>query len=98
MLAKVLEWRAHPEDPRGPLGACGSPAEAGAGKSRQTSAPRDFLEPQRPDGDLVLPTPTTAASSQCLPLQHRFYLVVLGILQGQEVGSLGLQASLQGPS
>ena len=25
-------------------------------------------------------------------------LVVLGILQGQEVGSLGLQASLQGPS
>ena len=57
-----------------------------------------LLEPQRPDGDLVLPTPTTAASSQCLPLQHRFYLVVLGILQGQEVGSLGLQASLQGPS
>ena len=57
-----------------------------------------FLEPQRPDGDLVLPTPTKAASSQCLPLQHRFYLVVLGILQGQEVGSLGLQASLQGPS
>ena len=57
-----------------------------------------FLEPQRPDGDLVLPTPTMAASSQCLPLQHRFYLVGLGILQGQEVGSLGLQASLQGPS
>ena len=57
-----------------------------------------FLEPQRPDGDLVLPTPTRAASSQCLPLQHRFYLVGLGILQGQEVGSLGLQASLQGPS
>ena len=57
-----------------------------------------FLEPQRPDSDIVLPTPTKAASSQCLPLQHRFYLVVLGILQGQEVGSLGLQASLQGPS
>ena len=57
-----------------------------------------FLEPQRPDSDIVLPTPTKAASSQCLPLQHRFYLVVLGILQGQEVGSLGLQPSLQGPS
>ena len=57
-----------------------------------------FLEPQRPDGDLVLQTPTTAASALCLPLQHGFYPVVLGILQGQEVGSLGLQASLQGPS
>ena len=44
-----------------------------------------FLEPQRPDGDLVLQTPTTAASALCLPLQHRFYLVGL---DGWEARSL----------
>ena len=39
-----------------------------------------FLEPQRPVCDLVLPTPSTAASAQCLPLQHHFYLVMLEVL------------------
>ena len=39
-----------------------------------------FLEPQRPDGDLVLPSPSTAASAKCLPLQHHFYLVMLEVL------------------
>ena len=55
-----------------------------------------ILEPQRPHGDHALQTPTTAASAQCLPLQHLFYLVVLDILQ--EAGPLALQPGLQGPS
>ena len=57
-----------------------------------------FLQPQRPDGDPVLPTPTTAASAQCLPLQLRLFLVGLDILRGQDIGPPGLQPSLQGPS
>ena len=72
----------------------------GQAKATKYPLPRAvvFLEPQRPDGDLVLPTPTTAASALCLPLQHRFYLIVLDILRGQDVGTLGLHRSLQGPS
>ena len=54
-----------------------------------------ILEPQRPDGDHALLTPTMASSAQCLHLQHLFYLVVLDILQA--VGPLALQPSLQGP-
>ena len=42
-----------------------------------------FLEPQRPDGDLVLQTPTTAASALCLPLKHCFYLVVLDVCEAR---------------
>ena len=99
MLAKVLVVRAHPEDPRGPLGASSSPFEAGAGENHQTFPTHSlvFLEPQRPDYDHVLQRSTRAAFAQCLPLQHLFYPVVLEVLRGQDVGPLGLQPSLQGP-
>ena len=96
--AKVLGSGVHPEDAQGPLGVSPSPAGAGTGKTAKPPLPRTVVTmgPQRPEGDRILWAPTTATSALCLPLHSLLSLMVHVVLQGHDLGPLGLHPGLQG--
>ena len=98
--AKVLGSGVHPEDARGPLGISPSPVGAGTGNTAKLLFPRTVVTigPQRPEGDRILWAPTTATSALCLPLHSLLSPLLHVVLQGPDLGPLGLHPGLQRPS
>ena len=92
VLAKVLGSVVHPEDARGPLGISPSPVGAGTGNTAKLLFPRTVVPigPQRPEGDRILWAPTTATSALCLSLHSLLSPLVHVVLQGHDLGPLGL--------
>ena len=92
VLDKVLGIGVHPEDARGPLGISPSPVGAGTGNTAKPLFPRTIVTigPQSPEGDRILWAPTTATSALCLPLHSLLSPLVHVVLQGHDLGHLGL--------
>ena len=96
--AKVLGSGVHPEDTQRSLGFSPSPVVAGTGNTAKLLLPRTVVTigPQRPEGDRILCAPTTATSALCLPLHSLLSPLLHVVLQGHDLGPLGLHPGLQG--